>query len=177
MERRDLLKGLAAGIAGAVASPAPSTAHDHASAAATPQAAARDLPRLLDDHQRRTLTSLAELLVPGSVAAGAVELIDRVAAVDAQPRQRQLLNALAQFDRDARGAGAGRWLDLSETAKLEILRAAAAAKPPADHFLQLRTTVANTYYATEPGMRELGWTGRTAWKELPACTHPAPEHE
>jgi hypothetical protein len=106
-----------------------------------------------------------------------VDLIDRVAAVDATARQRQLLNALAKFDNDARAAGAGRWIDLDRAVQLRILRQASEAKPAADYFLSLRTTVANTYYATEAGMKELGWTGRTAWKELPACTHPDPAHE
>jgi hypothetical protein len=178
VERRDLLKGLAAGLAGSVASPLPATsAAAPAPPSEQPSAAAAGLPRLLDDHQRRTLASLADLLVPGSVAAGVVDLVDRVAAVDAPTRQRQLLNALARFDSDARAAGAGRWIDLGEPAKLQILRQASAATPVPDHFLSLRTTVANTYYATEPGMKELGWTGRTAWKELPACTHPDPAHE
>jgi hypothetical protein len=181
VERRDLLKSFAAGLAGTVASPLPSSA----TPVAAPEpggeqpagAAVAALPRLLDDHQRRTLSSLAELLVPGSVAAGVVDLIDRVAAVDAPPRQRQLLNALARFDNDARAAGAGRWIDLGRDAQLRILREASGATPPADHFLSLRSTVSNTYFATEPGMKELGWTGRTAWKELPACTHPDPAHE
>ena len=38
--------------------------------------------RLLDDHQRRTLSSLAETILPGFGGPGAVDLIDRVATVD-----------------------------------------------------------------------------------------------
>lgn len=178
MERRDVLKGLAAGLAGSVAAPLPSAAAPAEPATTTAQPArVAELPRLLDDHQRRTLSSLAELLVPGSVAAGVVDLIDRVAAVEAEPRQRELLNALARFDGEARAAGAGRWIDLDDAAQLQILRRVSSASPVPGHFLSLRSTVANTYYATAPGMKELGWTGRTAWKELPACTHPDPAHE
>ena len=208
IERRTLLKGLAVGLTGAVADRASAAASSDAAQRAVPNApaqpdlAARAAPRFLDDHQRQALTSLAESLVPGSVAAGVVDLIDRVAAVDAPPRQRQLLNALGRFEQEARTAHGARWIDLGESERHDILRQASRGParptqpvwsrgqplvfapsgppPPAtlrDHFDYLRTTVANAYYTTEPGMKELGWTGRTAWKELPGCTHPNPEHE
>jgi hypothetical protein len=144
VERRALLKGLATGLAGTVASPlaaAPAAPLLPPPSATDEQGAATAaLPRVLDDHQRRTLTSLAEMLVPGSVAAGTVDLIDRVAAVDGSARQRQLLNALARFDVEARSEGAGRWIDLNDAARLRILRRVSTASPPADHFLSLRSS-------------------------------------
>ena len=210
VERRTLLKGLAAGLAGAVAAPG-SAAADAAEVTASASAAgaqgqassAAASPRFLDDHARRTLGRLAESLVPGSVAAGVIDLIDRVATVDSPSRQRRLLNALGRFDQEARTAHGARWIDLDEGVRIEILRQASTApesqpQPPAwvkgqplvfestlppgpatlrDHFEYLRASVANAYYTTEPGMRELGWTGQTAWRELPGCTHPGPEHE
>lgn len=206
IERRIILKGLAAGLAGAVATTDTVSARGPeptVTAPAQPASAPPESARLLDEHQRRTLTSLAELLVPGAVAAGVVDLIDRVAAVDAPPRQRRLLNALGRFELEARTAHGARWIDLDEAACLGILRQASQGPesqppqpawikgeplvfaptgpaPPAtlrDHFDYLRTTVAGAYYSTDPGMKELGWTGRTAWTELSACTHPDPEHE
>jgi len=51
--------------------------------------------------------------------------------------------------------------------------------PPAnlrDHFDRLRDVVARAYYATESGMKELGFTGRMAWPGLPGCTHPGDDH-
>jgi len=172
-------------------------------APAQPASVAASAPRLLDDHQRRTLTSLAESLVPGSIAAGVVDLIDRVAAVDAPPRQRRLLNALGRFDLEARTTHGTRWIDLDEPTRLGILRQASQlpeSQPPQpawikgqplvfatsnpsrpatlrDHFEYLRTAVADAYFTTEPGMKELGWVGRTAWTDLPRCTHPNPEHD
>ena len=208
IERRTLLKGLAVGLTGAVADKASADASSDApqrttaNAPAQPNPAAPAAPRLLDDHQRQTLTNLADSLVPGSVAAGVVDLIDRLAAVDTPLRQRQLLNALGRFDQEARTAHGARWIDLGESVRLDLLRRASRGPesrppqpvwikgqplvfapsgppPPAtlrDHFDYLRTTIANAYYATEAGMKELGWTGRTAWKELTECTHPDPEH-
>ncbi len=211
IERRTLLKGLAAGIAGAVvaadtaAADASPGAAIHPAGAAYAQAAsaAPSAARLLDEHQRRTLASLAESLVPGAVAAGVVDLIDRVAAVNPPLQQRQLLNALGQFDREARTSHGARWVDLDEPVRLGILRQASQmteSRPPQpawvkgqplvfaseveslpatlrDHFEYLRTAVATAYFSTEPGMKELGWVGRTAWRELPGCTHANPEHD
>jgi len=203
MKRRTLLRSLAGGVAGTVAgatvaplvADAPVSSHQ-------PQAARTDTPpssdaRLLDEHQRRTLASLAEMLVPGSTAAGVVDLIDRVAAVESPPRQRRFLNALGAFEHQAREAGA-RWIDLDEPTRVKILQAASSGPegrprlpgwtkgqplvfeptdppPPAtarDHFDYLRSIVARAYYSTEPGMKELGWTGRAVFSSLPGCDHP-----
>jgi hypothetical protein len=36
--------------------------------------------------------------------------------------------------------------------------------------------VARAYYATEPGMKELGFTGKMAWSSLPECHHTGDDH-
>lgn len=183
IERRTLLKGLAAGLVGSLAVAAPAAASEpelEQAGRVAASAPAPDLPRLLDEHQRRTLASLAELLVPGSVSAGVVDLMDRVAAIETPVRQRQLLNAIARFDHEAHSSSGQRWIDVDDAARLRILRQASEAAPDAalrTSFNHLRTTVATTYFATEAGMKERGWTGRTAWTELPGCPHPASAHE
>ncbi len=40
------------------------------------------------------------------------------------------------------------------------------------HFQNLKGWIAGAYYSSEPGMRELGWTGNVFLAELPGCTHP-----
>lgn len=212
VERRTVLRGLAGGLAGTVvasgvpAHAAPTALPDDAQAGAprsAPVALQAAPPTLLDDHQTRTLANLADMLVPGAVAAGVVDLVDRVLAVESAPRRREFLNALGAFEREARNTHGARWIDLDEPARLAILRRASTAPesrplpppwtrgeplafpssgppPPAtlrDHFTRLRTIVADAYYSTEPGMKELGWRGRVAWSELPGCIHPDPEHE
>jgi Gluconate 2-dehydrogenase subunit 3 len=203
-ERRSLLKGLAAGLTGAVVGPSsseaeplpPSASDPGLQATASPQAPPVP-PGLLDPHQRATLASLAELILPGSVAAGTIDRIDRVAAADAPAAQRRLLNAIARFDLEARAASAGRWIDLSETARLEILTRAAEGAPgqeprpawtrgqaippvplsaPAaattlrDHLDMLKATIGPAFASTEEGMKALGWAGRSSWRELPGCS-------
>jgi hypothetical protein len=206
-ERRSLLKGLAAGLTGTVVGPLPSEAEPRAlfasdlslQAITSPQAPPV-APGLLDPHQRATLASLAELILPGSVAAGTIDRIDRVAAVDSPAAQRRLLNAIARFDLAARDASAGRWLDLPETARVEILTRAteeAPGQPPPpawtrgqpialetrapavpgattlrDHLDVLKATIGPAFASTEEGMKALGWAGRSSWQELPACSAP-----
>jgi hypothetical protein len=210
LERRTMLRGLASGFAGVAVSKVPAVAHPtsdaHGYAGDQPAQGAAGDPEvpatLLDEHQRAALASLAEMLVPGATAAGVVPLIDRTAALDSQPRQRLLLNAIGAFEHVARSERGGRWVDLDEPDRLAILQSASTAapavrKPPAwtrgmpiavptsehapatirDHFTYLRTLVADAYFSTEPGMRELGWTGRTIWTALPGCDHPEADHE
>jgi len=194
--RRDALQSLATGLAGTVAAP-------HA-APLVPLTQAlgerEDHPRLLDDHRLATLTDLAERIVPGSGPAGVADLLDRVMAVEPREDQTRFSSALGAFDREARDRHARGWLELDESQKQEILETASTLAgapaprpwskgqpldpepeepPPAnlrDHFDRLRDLVARAYYATEPGMKELGWAGRMAWPSPPGCTHPGDEH-
>ena len=197
--RRDVLQSLATGLAGAVAAPgAAASVH-------TPQDAGGqqpEFPRLLDDHRRAMLARITEQIVPGSGAAGVAEILDRVMAVEPIEDQRQFLSALGAFERESRDRHARGWLEIDESQQQEILRAASTLAPaqpiprawtkgqpvepepggppiPAnlrDHFDRLRDLVARAYYATEPGMKELGFTGRMAWPSLPGCTHPGDDH-
>ena len=201
VERRSLLKGLAAGFTGAAVTPAPADARVPTLSSGPeteqtlPSPSTTATAGLLDDHQRRTLASLADLILPGSVAAGTVERIDRVAAVNSAAQQRRLLNAIACFDLEARGASVGNWLDLPDATRLEILTRAATApsgQPVApvwtrdqpvvptvtpegpstlrDHLDFLKATIGAAFASTEAGMKALGWTGRSSWGELPGCT-------
>ena len=197
--RRDVLQSLATGLAGAVAAPgAAAFVHPPQDAGGQQQ----EFPRLLDDHRRAMLARITEQIVPGSGAAGVAEILDRVMAVEPIEDQRQFLSALGAFEREARDRHLKGWLEIDEGKQQEILRAASTLAPaqpmprvwtkgqlmeldrpdpppPAnlrDHFDRLRDVVARAYYATESGMKELGFTGRMAWPGLPGCTHPGDDH-
>ena len=197
--RRGVLQSLATGLAGAAVTP-----HAAALERSTQPTGGREeqVPRLLDDHRRAMLTGLAEQIVPGSGAAGVADLLDRVMAVEAREDQTRFLSALGAFEREARDRHHRGWLEIDESQQREILRAAStlppgeplppawskgqplAPEPPGppppanlrDHFDRLRDLVARAYYATEPGMKELGFTGRMAWASPAGCTHPGDEH-
>jgi len=46
------------------------------------------------------------------------------------------------------------------------------ALTPRDHFENVKAWIVGTYYSSEMGMRELGWTGDVYFVELPTCPHP-----
>jgi len=209
VKRRDVLARLAAGVAGAVAAPGVAARQAEARSVPSPQGpagGARDeaqaVPRLLDDHGRTMLTGLAEQILPGAGAAGTVDLLDRVLAVEPAATQRRFLNALGAFDREGRDRHGRGWTEIAEPQQVEILRAASTlasarpttppwtrgqpidrpAGPPAapanlrDHFDYLKDWVQRAYFTTAAGMQELGFTGRQAFPSFPGCTHQGSDH-
>ena len=67
------------------------------------------------------------------------------------------------------------WNAIAATEQDVLLREASTADPKSairGHFQNLKGWIAGAYYSSEPGMRELGWTGAMIFAELPGCTHP-----
>ncbi|MET0556855.1 MAG: hypothetical protein ABW221_27690, partial [Vicinamibacteria bacterium] len=44
-----------------------------------------------------------------------------------------------------------------------------------DHFDHLKRWIADSYYTSEAGLKELGYTGNMMFVEFPDCKHP--EHQ
>lgn len=163
-----------------------------APAAADPDAAAWR-PRFLDPHQVATLVALGERVAPGSAAAKTHEFIDLLLSVippDAEqhfrtgnnvprgtvhigPRARQrLLDALGAFDAQARRQYGQPFQALAAQQQDAILSAAentAEDSPPRRHFLAAKNWVLGAYYSSQPGIRELGWTGQLYFSSYPNC--------
>ena len=203
MRRRDVLAGLAAGVAGAVVMPgaAAHTPETGQAATGSPSPADQALPRLLDDHRRAMLDDLADQLIPGARAAGVAALLDRVLAVESATARRRFLNALGALEREARDRHGKGWMEITGAQQVEILRAASAqasAKPvskpwtrgqpidrpeepevPAnlrDHLDHLKEWVQRAYVTTEAGMKDFGFTGDIAFEKFPGCPHPVNFH-
>lgn len=138
-------------------------------------AAAAYTAEFLDAHQSKSLEALAEAIVPGATAARVGPFLDQLLAVESATNQRDFLGALGAFDMAAVQKHAKPWIALSAAQQDALLReasAADAATPFRKHFDSLKDWIAGAYYSSEPGMRELGWTGNTFHRELPGCTHP-----
>jgi hypothetical protein len=41
-----------------------------------------------------------------------------------------------------------------------------------DHFDRIKGWVVDAYYSSEPGLKELGYSGQMFFAEFPNCTHP-----
>jgi hypothetical protein len=183
-------------LAKADAAAAAAHAHGaHAAAAATagqPAAAAG----FLDAHQLETLASLAEAIVPGSSEAGVAVFVDQVLAADSQEEQVRFLAALGAIQAESLTRFGRPWLSLDAAQRTVLLTAASTGpsararrywtpgepvlappperRPPTlrDRFDLVKRRVAEAYYSSEKGMKELGWTGQMVHAEFPGCTHP-----
>ena len=174
--RRDVLQGLLAGVGAGSALPASADAHPLPALA---KDRAPTSPEFLDVHQFETLTSLCEMIVPGSTGALVAPFIDRILAVDTQENQRQFLNALGGIEGESIARYAHPWRGLTAVQRVELLTAASTATPGKeaqrftlrDRFDHLKGWIAGAYYSSEIGMRELGWTGNTFFASFPGCEH------
>ena len=197
--RRQVLQGLLGGVGAGLALPLGAETHpvqthladtakvDRAKAQA---AAPAWKPEFLDAQAFLTLTSLSELLVPGSVASGSDRFIDQLLAVDSRDNQSRFLTAIGAFEGESRSRFSKAWQSLAETQKIEILTAASTTETDAigrrgrapapkpehlnlrDHFEHVKGWVVGAHYSSEAGMRELGWTGQSFFTSFPDCPHP-----
>lgn len=132
-------------------------------------------PEFLDGHQLKTLETLAEAIVPGSTAARVAPFLDQLLAVESAGTQRAFLGAIGAFDMAAITKHGKAWTAITATEQDAVLREASTADAKSamrGHFQNLKDWIAGAYYSSEPGMRELGWTGNMFFAELPGCTHP-----
>jgi len=175
--RRAVLQSLATGVGAVVFASRASAEHVHQVAAVTADTAAASTTEsgllFLDRHAFDTLTMLAEQIVPGSRAAGVPQFLDRLLAVESTDTQKRFMQALGAFEREAREAHGMPWKALTEsqaTALLTKISAQPDSDAPRQAFDRIKGAVAETYYSTEVGMKELGWDGSVAFAPPSACT-------
>ena len=156
-------------------------------------AAGKWSPEFLNFHQNQTLILLSERIVPGSSRAQVNRIIDLLLTVDTTENRRKFTESLAAIDVESRKRFVRVFKSLSADQQDEILTSLATGRPsvdqdsgrrsikkrlqqpaltPRDHFENVKAWIVGTYYSTEVGMRELGWTGDVYFVELPACQHP-----
>ena len=199
LTRREALQKLLTGLAGVLAHPAVASAHPifrHLASESTLQQVDAKVagdgwhPEFLDLVQNDTLVAIAERIVPGSKQVQVNRIIDLLLTVDTVPNQKRLLSSLIALDGEARQKYEKQFAILTAKQQDDVLAACSAAKPslspaePADpdelgpprelitsrdHFENLKAWIVGAYYATEQGMRELGWTEDFYFDELPGC--------
>ena len=202
--RRQILQGLTVLGAG-LAMPGGVEAHLMAPARAAAKAkGASGALAFLDAHQFATLSRLCALIVPGSDTAGADRFIDELLAVAGTKRQRKFLTAFGAIEGAALERYQKPFKALTEPHQIEVLTVASTGpsgrpywtwEPGTvleipkqndddddgesttlrDHFDFLKRWIADSYYTSEAGLRELGYTGNMLFTEFPDCTHP--EHQ
>jgi hypothetical protein len=159
----------------------------------------------LDAHQFATVSRLCALIVPKSDVAGADRFIDELLAVAGTRRQRRFLTAFGAIEGAALERFQKPFKALTEPQQVEVLTVASTgesgrpywtwqpgtvlelpkqdddddaddeSRTLRDHFDFLKRWIADAYYTSEAGLRELGYTGNMLFAEFPDCTHP--EHQ
>jgi hypothetical protein len=182
--RRAVLRSLATGVGVAAFASRASAQHAHHShhAAATTAATvpatsattttAESTLLFLDRHAFDTLAILSEQIVPGSRAALVPEFLDRLLAVESTDTQKYFTQALGAFEREAREAHGQPWKALT-AAQATALLTKISERPDSDATRQafdgLKGAIAETYFSSEAGMKELGWNGSVAFAPPAVC--------
>ena len=157
--------------------------------------AAAYAPVTFDAHQFATVMLLSELIVPGARTTGTTEFLDKLLAVETPETRRRVITAVGAFDGAALQAHRKPFKDLAPDQQVALLTAASTAPPsrqptfwtkgapipvpetppgPAtlrDHFDHIKGWVSGIYFASEPGLKELGYTGNVFHETYPGCQH------
>jgi hypothetical protein len=124
-------------------------------------------PVFLTPEQNETLVSVGECIVPGSAAAVCNRVIDLILTLESDETKRQTVDALAKFDEWARQQYGSAFATLRPEQQTEILTTAAKHDGRLNNEFQLiKEWVADAYWSSQEGMRELGWKGRVAWSSF-----------
>ena len=180
--RRAALQGLAASLGAAVAASTAGAETTHPLGAhvvqrpraAQPARTTTHVPRFFDRHQYATLIAIADVILPGSVASGSPRYIDEVLAIEHPPAQQAVVGALGAIDVRAGELHRRPFKDLARAAQVSLLEEAAAsesAEKPGP-IAVLKPWIAGAHFSSEPGMKELGWTGEMFFASFNACPHP-----
>jgi hypothetical protein len=159
--------------------PAAAAQHDtHAAAPSGETAAMSWNPRFLSAEQNETLITLGERVIPGSKEALCNRLIDAILAIDSEKNRRELVQALAAFDSKAMQLHRRQqFRQLNSAQQDEILTAASQSDDPLNaEFGIVKEWMADAYWSSHQGMRELGSTGRLAWDSFPECSSNQPHN-
>jgi hypothetical protein len=152
-------------------------------------------PTTFDAHQFATVVVLSELIVPGAKASGTPEFLDKLLTVESPETRRRFISALGVMDGAALKAKQKPFKDLVEADQIALLTEASTGQPsrqpaywkkgdpiplpeppPApltmrDHFDHLKGWVSGIYFASEQGMKELGYTGNVFHEKYAGCEH------
>ena len=177
--RRAVLQSLATSVGVAVFASRASAAHVHETMAAAAKpadsattSAAEPALQFLDPHSFDTLAILGEQIVPGSRAVQVPDFLDRLLAVESIETQKRFTQALGAFEREAREAHGKPWKALTAEQATALLTKI-SGQPDSDHtrqaFDSIKGAVAETYFTSEAGMKELGWNGSIAFAPPAVC--------
>jgi len=198
LTRREMVRRLLAGVGAGAAWPVVASSHpiheilrnDGVLEEAEKLGAANWEPVFLNVQQNKSLTALAERLVPGSTKAQVNRFLDLLLGVEADKHQKDFVAGLAAFEAESQKRFGKGFPSLDDRQQNMLLTDASA--PPSKeasagsagkensglhrHFENLKGWISGAYYSSEIGMRELGWTEDRVFASFPGCEHPEGHH-
>ncbi len=132
-------------------------------------------PQFLSTEQSQALIAIGERIIPGSAAAQCNRLIDLCMVLQSDEHRQAFVQALAEFDSNAKKQYGKPFQALPPSQQDELLTAASAPHPtPA--FATIKEWMADSYWSSQQGLRDLGSNGRMAWQTYPTCAVPEGSH-
>ena len=126
----------------------------------------------LDRHAFDTLATLSEQIVPGSRASKCRSFSTACSPSNRRTRRSTSPRRSAPSSAEAREAHGKPWKALT-AAEATALLTKISERPDSDATRQafegIKGAVAETYFSTEAGMKELGWNGSVAFPPPAAC--------
>jgi len=147
------------------------------------RSAGDDKPAFLNREQYVSLVAASETILPGSTKAGVAKFIDLLLSVDTPRNQKGFADSLVQIEAESAKRFGKVIAQLSVGQRIELFTAMSAVgdtktADDANHkaFLHMIEWIAGSYYSSEIGMRELGWTPDRVFAEFPGCSHTDASH-
>ena len=153
-------------------------------------------PVFLDEHQNETLIILSDLIVPATDTPGAKEAlvnryIDLVMAAETHENQKSFLGNLAYIDGESMRKYKNSFRYLSREDQDDLLHSMAyplagstwtgeeapSEDPGFRNFEQLKTHIADAYYTSQIGLKELGRDENFTHGVYQGCEHSDGSHK
>lgn len=185
MERRLVLKLIAAGVLAPQADVA--AQHPHSLVAIAPAQAAAYTPQFFSSAQLDMVDRLTEIIIPadehspGAHEAKVANFADVLLSESAEDVRKAWTDGLKLVDAEARKQAKQPFLELSPSAQQKVVAAMASHEqnPSNDlerFFTRLKRMATDGYYTSRIGMQqELKYEGSVPLTTPPACNHP--EHQ
>lgn len=201
--RRDLIRAALAASAASAFGPAFSFAQAISSgltAAARGEDGSKSLsdpnwkPTFLNQRQNETLMALSDVIIPGGDSPGAKDalvnrFLDLLLSVESTQFQQQFVDALAYIDAQSQKQFGKDFREMTADDQIWLLTPWAYPRqtdswmqhqeqpdPGQEHFARLKGLIAEAYYGSEIGHKELGWDGEFTHGPYEGCEHPQANH-
>ena len=123
-------------------------------------------PAFLTPSENDALVALGERIIPGSAVAQCNRVIDLILNIESSQTQSGFRQALKPFI-DAE------FEQKTSSEQDALLTSASAPNHPLAHsFVYLKEWLADAYWTSKAGAKELGYDGQMAWPDFNLCPHP-----